>query len=1100
MGYLSGLNAQVNNIRFQHLKSEDGLSQGHVLCMLQDKEGYIWIGTYYGLNRYNGYSFKLFSKNNEDTCSIISDVVYSLFEDKDGVLWVGTVSGLEKYNKKTETFEHIPSNVVGGLAGSDIRTIKQDVNGNIWVGSYDGGLSKIDQETGKISHFNLPGKKQIINDFLIDKNNRLWVASATNGLSVINLNNNEVKTYLHDSMKPFSLPQNNITSIFSDAENTIWMGFPNGDLAKYIPQSDGFQIHQVLSEECKDQSISVRDISQDFSGNILVATLGAGLISYNPLSGKSKIYLHNNNNSQTISSNEAYSLMIDRTGTVFVGTYGRGISKYAPSNNKFSTYYVSTRDEKEGDMNSYTSCVQDAKGRLIVGTYYGFYVYDKKRLKYRHIIPGNTFADNKILSMAIAPDSTIWMGTKKGLHRYDKDLNKIRTYQLLNDDAEHPIYELYFDSKNNLWLGLFVVEGLFKITEKEWRNTTSERLDYKLYKEEYNSDSTSIYGNQIWAINQDAYLNLWIGTNMGICKYNYKNDNFERYDITKLCKSIEFDNKNNMWIATRGAGVICYNLKTQEVKHYTDKEGLSQNFVFGIIIDENEQIWLTTENGLSKLNPETENFRNYDIFDGLPHNQFDDRSELKLENGEVYMGTSKGFMIFEPTEVLDDTSKTNVVLTKLRISNKDIEYDHLLGDKNRISLPIGQLSEFELFPGQKDFSLEFAALHYTASQRVKYKYKLEGFDAEWIYTDASNRTVRYTNLDGGNYIFKVMATNGDGFWNETPLTVDIIVYPPFYKTSLFKTLFVVILLLVVILFFRWRMTRVKKRNIILESLVNERTREILEKNQLLNKNARDLNEKNTLLETKQHNIEQQKEELAAQRDELIGLNAIKDKLFSVIAHDLKNPFNAIIGFSDLVLGRYDKQTDEKRKSLINTINQTARVTFHLLENLLEWSRNQQGAIKFTPKPVNVTALFSIAIEQVKEFAKCKEVKIRMIEPDGDLIGMVDENMIVTVLRNLLNNALKYSFKQGSVIIKAVPLNDNFIKILVIDNGVGMSDEIREDLFKAHENASYVGTAGEKGTGLGLIICKDFIETHNGEIGAESEPDKGSTFYFTIPKA
>lgn len=1087
--YFNLIQSQESVIRFQHLTPENGLSQGHVLCMLQDQEGYIWVGTYYGLNRYDGYSFKLFSKNKNNPLSVVSDVIYSLFEDHKGYIWVGTVNGLDVFDKKTETFDHIPVHTPDGLSDGYIRCITQDGEGNIWVGTNSGGLNKIEYNTRKITHFksnkySAASKISTVNDLFADISGNIWIASD-NGLSVFNITSG--------TLENLKLPFEKTTAFHADKSGKIWIGNATGKLASLDIQKRTFINHDYLPADLKSRSLRIRDIAQDIHGNILIATIGAGLVIYNPLKNKSGIYTNNIYDNSTISSNEAYSLLVDRSYTVFVGTYGRGISKYSPFNLKFPVYFVENKEGTNGDINSYTSCVQDYKGRLIIGSYSGFFVYDKD-WKYQHFLPGKTYAENKILIITIAPDSTIWMGTNRGIHQYDKNLNKIGTYNLINDNLDHQIYCMHFDHLNNLWLGMFVTEGLIKIPEHIWRNKKLKTLDFKVYRT--SDDSASLFGDQVWSIRQDKLRNLWIGTNIGICRYNYNSDNFTRYNITELCKTIEFDNYNTMWIATRGEGIFSYNPETGIKKHYTTSHGLSQNFVFGVIADNHNKLWFSSENGLSKFDPSTEQFRNYDFFDGLPNNRFDDRSEKLLPDGRIYMGTAHGFTIFNPEKIKDDTSKSRVILSNLVISNKPINYYR---EKDNSLVPPGSIKHITLTPDQKDISFGFAALHYSAPKKIKYKYKLENFDKEWIYTDASNRVARYTNLDGGKYTFYAMATNGDGIWNDEPLMITVTVQPPLVKTLGFNILVVVFMIFLILMITRWQKERVINQNITLARLVDERTQEISEKNKLLENNAFVLNQANALLEKNHRDIEAQKEELSEQRDKLMKLNATKDKLFSVIAHDLKNPFNVIIGFSELMLNNYHLYTDEKRMRITKQVNQASRVAYQLLENLLEWSRAQKGSITFNPIAIPVGEILSTALLQVKDFARNKGIRIQVDHSNlENMVIKADVNMLNTIFRNLLNNAVKFSHKKSIIHIRVLLLEQNLVRFSIIDHGVGMSQEICNQLFQMDTNIHMPGTEGEKGTGLGLLICKEFIEAHNGHIWVESEPGEGTTFHFAIP--
>jgi signal transduction histidine kinase len=551
-----------------------------------------------------------------------------------------------------------------------------------------------------------------------------------------------------------------------------------------------------------------------------------------------------------------------------------------------------------------------------------------------------------------------------------------------------------------------------------------------------------------------------------------------------------------MWIATRGEGIFSYDPQSGKKKHYTTAHGLSQNFVFGVIVDKNNKLWFSSENGLSKFDPSTEKFRNYDFFDGLPNNRFDDRSEKLLPDGRIYMGTAHGFTIFNPEKIQDDTSKSRVILSNLVISNKLVNYYRLKDNK---MAPVGLIDHIVLTPDQKDISFGFSALHYSAPHKIMYKYKLENFDKEWINTNANNRVARYTNLDGGKYTFYVMASNGDGIWNSEPLKITVTVQPPLVKTLGFRIIAVVLIGFLIFMITRWQKEQVINQNVTLARLVDERTQEISEKNNLLENNAFVLNQANVLLENNQKDIEAQKEELSEQRDMLIKLNATKDKLFSVIAHDLKNPFNVIIGFSELMLNNYHLYTDEKRIRITSQINQASRVAFQLLENLLEWSRTQKGSIIFDPTETSIGEILNTALLQVKDFSRNKGIKIQLNQNSlENMIIKADVNMLNTIFRNLLSNAVKFSHKKGVINIQTLLLDHNMVRFSIIDQGVGMSRDTCNQLFKMEKNTNSPGTEGEKGTGLGLLICKEFIEAHNGRILVESEPGEGTTFHFAIP--
>ena len=1097
--------SQNNPIQFEQLTPGDGLSQGHILCMIQDSEGYIWAGTFYGLNRYNGYNFDVFYANKKDTNSMLIDMASSLCEDSDGNIWVGTW-GISIFNKKTEKFRNfLPQESGGTVSYGGISAFAEDARKNMWIGTTGGGLDKYDYQTKKINRYFRADttkigalKSDYVNGLLIDRNQRLWIATE-DGLSRMNLDDESITTYRYDSKDPHSIPSDQVSCVFEDKEGNIWTGDAEGNLNLYNPVRDNFTSFSFLQEKYNYRNIRITKIAQDWQGNLLVATNGAGLIIFNNKTGETSVNQYNSNNPNSIASNEISSLLVDKNNTVFVGTFGRGISKFSHFNRKFETHYIPGAVHYNGDINSFTDAAEDKSGNLIVGTYYGFVVFNQKTWEFKHYLPGDSYEDNKILTVTIGPDESIWFGTMRRLHRYDKHFHKIRSYLFDENLKDHSIYTIKFDYENNLWIGLFT-KALLKITESVWRDTTREKLDFKTYLTDENNPGT-ISGNQVWIIYPARDSSLWFGTNRGVCYYNYKSDDFTRVFDTGLgaVKKIKMDSKGILWMGTIGNGIYSYNLKTNTYHQYTTKDGLCHNFVYGLIIDKHDNLWISTESGLSRFNQDSETFRNFDERDGLPDNHFDDASDSKLSNGRLYFGTNHGFIIFNPDNIVEDTSETKVVLTGLKINNRTFKYYRHAEKDSLIDIPVGQISDIELTPNQRDFSLEFAALHYVAPHKIKYAYKLEGYDNAWIYTDAANRIARYTNLDGGNYTFQVRSTNADGRWTNKPLTISIKVIPPFYKTILFRFLVLAFIIFLTFLAFRWRIALEISQKKVLTRKVDERTSEITSKNEQLKKTADDLTQLNEILKERQHEIETKTEEIASQRDELEKINATKDKLFAIIAHDLKNPFNVILGYTDVLVHNFDQWTDSQKLEMLNVVKDSSANAYNLLENLLNWSRSQRNTLGFEPEVADVNGCIRMMMQEVVSFATKKGVILENKFNGSNLTVYADINMLMLICRNLLMNAIKFSNTGNTVSIDATGIEKNFVRFSISDQGIGMKKEKIETLFNPEKNVSTKGTQGEAGTGLGLVLCKDFVTRLNGEIWVESRVNIGTTFYFTVPQ-
>jgi signal transduction histidine kinase len=478
---------------------------------------------------------------------------------------------------------------------------------------------------------------------------------------------------------------------------------------------------------------------------------------------------------------------------------------------------------------------------------------------------------------------------------------------------------------------------------------------------------------------------------------------------------------------------------------------LPSNIIQAIIEDNAGNIWISRNGGISRFDRKTQKFRNYSKEDGLQGDQFKQQSFLKTRKGEIYFGGYNGFNSFYPDSLKDNDFIPPVYITDFQIFNKPVVY---AVPGAQFQTHIDEAKEITLNWRQSVFSFSFNAINYTYPGKNQYAYIMEGFEKEWNYTNASRRYVTYTNLDPGEYTFKVKASNNDGVWNEKGVSLRIVILPPWWKTLCFRLVIIFSIIFMFVSIYFSRVMQLKNQKILLEKLVEIKT------------------------------------------TELYKLNASKDKFFSIIAHDLKNPFQTIIGFSEMQkeeIKSGDQGAIEEYAGLINT---SAVQTFRLLENLLEWANSQSGKILFNPVSINLMELLNEEFNMLNDMAKGENIELKSSFTDN-LTIIADKNMIKTILRNLISNAIKFTHKNGTVEVKAMIENQN-VEILVSDSGVGMKEEIIAKLFRIDANLSTRGTENEKGTGLGLFLCKEFVEKHNGKIWVESESGKGSTFKFYIP--
>jgi signal transduction histidine kinase len=562
----------------------------------------------------------------------------------------------------------------------------------------------------------------------------------------------------------------------------------------------------------------------------------------------------------------------------------------------------------------------------------------------------------------------------------------------------------------------------------------------------------SISGNNSWFFFEDNEKKMWICTQNGVNLYDaltrsFKVLHFPDNNIGAFYK----DKSGYLWVGTDTKGLFLCNEDGTILKTYDFSNILPNNRIHAITQDNNGDIWISSNVGLSRLNKDIQSVRNYSKEDGLQGDQFYQQSFLRTRSGELYFGGYSGLNSFFPDSLKDNDFIPPVYITDFQIFNKPVVYG-IPG--TQFQTHISEAKEIKLNWDQSVFSFSFAAINYVHPRKNQYKYILESFEKNWNFTDASRRYVTYTNLDPGEYTFRVKATNNDGVWNDKGTSLKIIILPPWWKTIWFKILSTSIIIFIVFALFRSRVRQLKNQKILLEESVAIKTAELKE------------------------------------------LNASKDKFFSIIAHDLKNPFNTIIGFSEMMkesVKMNDSATFYEYSVMINT---AAVQTLRLLENLLEWANAQRGKLVFTPVSINLLEIVKDEFIIAEELTLGKKIRL-FNNIDDSLMIIADKNMIKTILRNLISNAIKFTHRNGKVEVGA-RVSGMFTEVYVSDTGIGMTSETIAKLFRLDANLSTRGTDNEKGTGLGLFLCKEFVEKHGGRIWVESEVGRGSIFRFIIP--
>ncbi len=804
---------QYNQIRFDHISIEQGLSQSSVLSIAQDNLGFMWFATQDGLNRFDGYTFTVYSHDPLDSNSISDIGIQKLYVDNTGNLWVITLSGkLERYDyehdlffhyhiNKTNTFDK-PSERISSivedrtgqlwvctgsgniyhynqirdnfiyqqfsksnntlLSNSHAQCLYADKEGILWIGTWE-GLIEIDLSHGNIKKYqNIPGDEQSLGGNMVfsiteDAESNLWIATADGGVSVLNKTDDKFKVYRNNKTNPKSLSSDRVMNIFLDSYSNIWIGTIDKGLDLFQKNDNSF-IHyrHVPSSNWSISNGAVMSIYEDRSGTLWFGTLSGGI---NRFDRKSQNFLHISHNASyagSISNNIVLSICEDHTGALWVGTDGGGLNIRKPGTEFFEHYF---QNPSGVGSNSITAIFEDRYGKIWIGT-----------------DPG--------VNTAVG-----------GVFTYDRNSNSFIPFKdfILNGGGITAFYE---DSFGDFWLGSSV-DGI--------RRIISGSDNIKKYKHDKNNPG-SLSGNSVFAIHEDSYGDLWIGTiGKGVNRFNRKNESFETFinnskDSSSISNNSVWcfgeDINGNLWMGTWGGGLNRFNKEDETFKTFTIKDGLPSNVIYSIIPDDDDNFWLSTGHGLAKFNTLNFSCKTYDKSNGLQNIEFNQGAYCQGKDGLYYFGGTNGITTFYPENIKENQFIPPIVLTNFHVFDKPLHLEK----------SINSIDEITLSYDQNFFSFEFAALDYTAPDKNQYAYKLDGVDEDWVYT-GSRRFANYTDVAPGEYTFRVIGSNNDGVWNNKEAAVTIIVTPPFWQTWWFRILVIFSLGGLLYSFYRYRLNK-----------------------------------------------------------------------------------------------------------------------------------------------------------------------------------------------------------------------------------------------------------------------------------------------------
>ncbi|CDF79797.1 histidine kinase [Formosa agariphila KMM 3901] len=1085
-----------NILKFEHLTTEDGLSQSDINTIFQDQKGFMWFGTHDGLNRYDGYNFTIFKPDNKNPKSISSNLIWKIIDDSKGNLWIGTTGGgLNYFNQNTEEFKifkHLKTDD-SSLQSDYITSLYKDSSNRLWVGNSKGiDMADLNVPLDSITfkHYNLYQNSALpikstnnVNVFYEDSKHQVWIGGV-NGLSKLS-RDTQGDIYFQPVNQLINLPNINVKTITEDSFGNLILGTANG-IYRYLPNNETNPIQFIY--EGVYNTVAISD-------NHIWAGTDNGLIEFTNLSETEtpklvSIYKYDQKNpNYSLSRNTVKSVFIDHTGIVWVGSNGGGINKFDPHRKQF-LHIKKNLDPNSLSNDKIRSIFEDSSQNLWIGTEgSGLNLVYKEDVnngfnKFEHFSKINkVFAIEEI---QLKDSRKLFVGGENTPGLFEIDLSEKTIYT--EDDLKpitgvsNSVFSILQDQDKNIWIGTYN-GGI-----NRWLINNDESTFTKDEIKANPNDERSLPNNIIRYIFQDSKKNIWFATGGGLARLTpdqlqskspvfdtYLNNPEDDSSISHNYILTIFESQSgDIWIGTFGGGLNKVipqdDGKKLHFKTFTTNEGLPNNVIKGILEDDHNNLYLSTNKGLSKFNIEHETFQNYDVNDGLQSNEFSELTAFKTQDNRMLFGGVNGFNAFYPDKIISNEINAETVFTNFSIFNKPVHIGEQINGRVILNQSINSTDEIKLKYSENSFSFEFAALHYAASRKNKYAYKLEGFNDDWIYTTSDNRYATYTNLEPGTYTLKVKASNNDQVWDETPLELKIKVSPPWWRTSLAKVLYLLLAVALLLAFRRFTIIRsTEKHKLELQHLEKEKHEEI---------------------------------------------HRLKLEFFTNISHEFRTPLTLIKGPLDYLLKKGAEVSTKEAKDQYLLMRKNTDYLLRLVNQLLDFRKMDTGKMNLNISKNDIVAFLIEVGEPFQFLSQKKHIHFNIKASQDKILTWFDPDAVEKITNNLLSNAFKFTPENGTITLDIFDGNDfetptdietnleqsKYIVIRVQDSGPGIPAHRIQHIFERFYTEINLTTAAKtKGTGIGLSYTKNLVELHQGIIKVKSDSENGSTFLVWLPK-
>ena len=1030
--------ASTKNIYyFEQVTVADGMSQNHITCIYQDKQGFMWFGTTNGLNKYNGYEIEEFYTKPNVKNSLCNNSISSLFCDSYNQLWVGTSNGLCKYRPQSNDFEQIQlSNYAKGTnENQHIISLYEDKNHVLWIGTTCGVLYAYHLKNGQLETYpHLPhyASIRVINSF-----NDSLIVGCSNTQGVFHVDQQKKRFYKTKMDALYN--GKSISSCTKDMKGQLWMGSnDNGLIAYGKAMNNNIDIGNI------------QYICNHSDSLLIIATENNGLHEYN-IRTKKITDICAKEQEANLNSKAVTCLYKDLSQILWVGTTNGGINKFDPNRNNFQFLSLHFENTPRQSINSVLTLCKQKDNNLLIGLdNKGLYCYNPLTANTSKHTIGDKYSELKNSPInAVLHDSRdfTWIGTYcKSIKVVGPEPEQSRINKLINKylSSNSSVKHIIEDSRKHIWIA--TSQGI--ILRYNPKKQSMEKFDRSI--------NLKVNPNVILSLYEDSRKQIWAGSMCGLYCYDKKKNDFvqvylpdkKNYSYAKntIIPICETDNKT-LWLGTQD-GLLRYNVSTKQIKRYASNNGLSSNSIKGLLYDKKTQhLWISTDKGLSSYNLKDEQITNFGLEDGITNREFNNMSFLNDGEGNFYFGSINGIYHFRPELIARNVHVPKVVITHCQFYENNWQEQSMPTINNT---PLTTKTSIEIPYSKSTFSIHYVALNYTNSSKNKYAYRLKNYDNNWHYVEGQ-RIATFTNLDPGTYYFQVIASNNDGVWNKEGSTLSIIILPPWWRSIWAYMIYFILI------------------SSLLYATMKFYTNRIKIKSQLASEQF--------------------------ERKQLEKLNQLKMQFFSNITHEFRTPLTLILSPLDSLVKQ--KVGKSMQNEYLRIIQNNAIKLLELVNELLDFSKAGAGSFIFKPSNIQLNSILKQELNTFQPLAESKNIKLQFVDNDQEFTCQADASILQKIVCNLLSNAIKHTPENGNICLCLEKIEglEPYLEISVKDSGKGIPKEQQQLIF---ERFYQMKEDCNNGTGIGLTLVKNLTDLHNGTIRVDSTPNCGSTFIVSIP--